>query len=116
MNLRQLRDLVVGSVLRGWQSVGLLVTFSLSVGFSQLFEIAHPPFSAWQPYVPSELQWMQGLPFWTYLLSVAIATATVVARYLTSRRRRPILTLYRNVRRGYRSLRRPTTLPAWLFT
>lgn len=116
MDLRHLRDLVARSVLRGWQSVGLLATFSLSVAFSQLFEIAHPPVSAWQAYVPSELQWMQGLPFWSYLLSVAIAAATVVTRYLISRRRRPILTLYRNVRRGYRSLRRPATLPAWLFT
>jgi hypothetical protein len=116
MNLGHLGDVIGRSQLTGWRSVALFLAFSGSLVFDELFEIAHPPFVAWQQYVPSQLHWMQLFPAWSYLLSLTVGVATVWTAFLTAHRRHLTLTLYRRTSRLYRRHFVKTIVPTWLFS
>jgi hypothetical protein len=116
MNLGHLGEIVGRSQLTGWRSVALFVAFSGSLVFDELFDITHPPYVVWQPYVPSQLHWMQLFPAWSYLLSLTLGIATVLIAYFTARRRRLTLTFYRRMSRLFRPLFARSTLPRWLFS
>lgn len=116
MNLGHIGDVMGRSQLTGWRSIAVGVAFSGSLVFDELFEIAHPPYVAWQPFVPSQLHWMQSVPAWLYLVSLTIGTVSVTIAFLTAHRRHVTLTVYRRISRLYRRHFMSTALPPWLFS
>lgn len=115
MDLAHHGELIGRTRLAGWRGLALRTTFSVSLGFNQLFEATHPPVAALYAFVPAQLTWMWGVPAWVYLLNGTVGVATLVLAYLTARRR--LLTVFarRRLARAIRWVRPPPGLPSWLF-